>query len=43
MSSEKKIAPNAKWWTLSLDSWAVLPALFAALLIRVGVLQRVPW
>lgn len=28
---------------LSIDSWAVLLALLAALLIRAGVLARVPW
>ena len=27
----------------SLDSWAVLFALLAALLIRVGVLKHIPW
>jgi len=27
----------------SLDSWAVLCALLAALLIRVGVLKHIPW
>jgi hypothetical protein len=30
-------------WKLSLDSWAVLFALLAALLIRVGILKHVPW
>ena len=28
---------------LSLDTWAVLIALLAAVLIRVGALPRVPW
>jgi hypothetical protein len=28
---------------LSLDTWAVLLALFAAILIRIGVISRVPW
>jgi len=27
----------------SLDSWAVLLALAAALLVRIGILQTVPW
>jgi hypothetical protein len=27
----------------SLDSWAVLLALAAALLIRIGILKTVPW
>lgn len=30
-------------WQLSLDSWAVVAALLAALLIRVGVFKHVPW
>jgi hypothetical protein len=33
--------PKKKW--LSLDTWAVLIALAAALLIRAGVLPHVPW
>ncbi len=28
---------------LSLDTWAVLLALAAALLIRAGIIPRVPW
>lgn len=28
---------------LSIDTWAVLLSLLAALLIRVGVLTRIPW
>jgi hypothetical protein len=32
-----------KWRGLSLDTWAVLAALFAALLIRTGVLKHIPW
>lgn len=28
---------------LSLDSWAVILALLAALLVRTGVLKNVPW
>ena len=32
-----------KGWCLSIDSWAVVAALLAALLIRAGVLSRVPW
>jgi hypothetical protein len=28
---------------LSIDSWAVVAALLAALLIRAGVLSRIPW
>jgi hypothetical protein len=28
---------------LSLDTWAVLVALFATALIRLGIISRVPW
>ena len=28
---------------LSLDTWAVLVALAAALLIRAGIIPRIPW
>jgi hypothetical protein len=28
---------------LSLDTWAVLVALAAALLIRTGIIPRIPW
>lgn len=28
---------------ISLDTWAVIVALLAALLIRLGVLKTVPW
>jgi hypothetical protein len=28
---------------LSLDTWAVIVALLAALLIRTGIIPRVPW
>ena len=27
----------------SLDAWAVIVALFAAVLIRTGVIHRIPW
>jgi hypothetical protein len=36
--AETKPAPK-----LSLDTWAVLVALFAAALIRFGLIPRVPW
>jgi hypothetical protein len=36
-------ASRASRWKLSLDSWAVLFALLAALLIRLGVLKHIPW
>ncbi len=28
---------------ISLDTWAVIVALLAAILIHTGVIQRVPW
>ena len=28
---------------LALDEWAVIVALFAAVLIRTGVIHRIPW
>ncbi len=43
MGSEEKVAQVKKPWRLSLDSWAVLIALFAALLVRAGVLKHIPW
>jgi hypothetical protein len=36
--SQTKAAPR-----LSLDAWAVLIALAAAILIRVGLIHRIPW
>ncbi len=36
--TQTKSAPR-----FSLDSWAVLIALAAAVLIRVGVIHRIPW
>jgi len=42
--STNTVSLNArKGWLLSIDSWAVVAALLAALLIRAGVLTRVPW
>ena len=32
-----------RWWKLSLDSWAVVLALLAALLVRAGVFKHIPW
>lgn len=34
---------SGKRWKLSLDSWAVILALLAALLVRVGVFKHIPW
>jgi hypothetical protein len=42
--STNAASPNMRRsWLLSIDSWAVVAALLAALLIRTGVLTRVPW
>jgi hypothetical protein len=40
--SARSTSPR-KSWLLSVDSWAVVAALLAALLIRAGVLTHVPW
>jgi hypothetical protein len=37
-NSQTKPSPR-----LSLDAWAVLIALAAAVLIRVGLIHRIPW
>jgi len=43
MSAETNPVKSEKPWKLSLDSWAVLLALLAALLVRAGVLKHIPW
>lgn len=43
MSVEVNATNAGKRWKLSLDSWAVLVALLAALLIRAGVFKHIPW
>ena len=43
MSAETNAVKNGKPWKLSLDSWAVLLALLAALLVRAGVFKHIPW
>jgi hypothetical protein len=43
MSTNAISLNSRKRWLLSVDSWAVLAALLAALLVRAGVLSRVPW
>ena len=40
-ANTQPLLPRKKW--LSIDTWAVLIALAAALLIRAGVLTHVPW
>ena len=43
MTTDEKEVPQWKPWRLSLDSWAVVVALFAALLVRAGVFKHIPW
>jgi len=43
MSTQETLAEPKKPWRLSLDSWAVVVALLAALLVRVGVFKHIPW
>jgi hypothetical protein len=43
MSTEESEVQVKKPWRLSLDSWAVVVALLAALLVRAGVFKHIPW
>jgi hypothetical protein len=43
MSANAVALSSRKSRLLSVDSWAVVAALLAALLIRAGVFTRVPW
>jgi hypothetical protein len=43
MSTQEKTAAIEKRRGLSLDGWAVLLALLAALLVRAGIFRHVPW
>jgi hypothetical protein len=43
MSATAKSVGSGSRWKLSLDTWAVLTAFLAALLIRAGVFKHVPW
>jgi hypothetical protein len=43
MSTNTEALSSRKSWLLSVDSWAVVAALLAALLIRAGVFTRIPW
>lgn len=47
MSADTNVGANVlnsrKRWSLSLDAWAVVLALLAALLIRAGVFKQIPW
>ena len=43
MSEQMRAVGSGSRWRPSLDTWAVLAAFLAALLIRVGVFKRIPW
>jgi hypothetical protein len=43
MGTEANAVENGNRWRLSLDSWAVVVALLAALLVRTGVFKHIPW
>jgi hypothetical protein len=43
MSTEDGEVQVKKPWRLSLDSWAVVIALLAALLVRAGAFKHIPW
>lgn len=43
MAEAPQPRPNATRFQLTTDWWAVLTALVLALLVRVGVIHRVPW
>jgi hypothetical protein len=43
MSTNAAALSSPKGRLLSIDSWAVVAALLAALLIRAGVFTRIPW
>ncbi len=38
-----KLAALRSYSQLSLDTWAVITAFLAALLIRAGVIKHIPW
>ncbi|MGA2903502.1 MAG: hypothetical protein ABSD98_06715 [Candidatus Korobacteraceae bacterium] len=43
MSTNSRKPAPAKRWQLSVDGWAVTIALVLALLVRLGLIHRVPW
>jgi len=43
MRSNDSSAIPGKKWKLSVDGWAVVAAIVAALLIRAGVFKHIPW
>jgi hypothetical protein len=43
MSAEANAGKTGSRWKLSLDTWALVVALVAALLVRAGVFKHIPW
>jgi hypothetical protein len=43
MSAQENVEQVKKPWRVSLDTWAVVVALLAALLVRAGVFKHIPW
>jgi hypothetical protein len=43
MSPQENRVQVKKPWRISLDTWAVVLALLAALLVRIGVFRHVRW
>jgi hypothetical protein len=43
MSETKSVTAKKYPLALSLDAWAVIVSLVAALLIRAGIISRIPW
>jgi len=43
VSAEKQAANRRTLRNVSLDTWAVVIALLAALLIRAGIVKHIPW
>ena len=36
-------SPVTSKWRISVDTWAVILALLAVVLIRIGILKAIPW
>jgi hypothetical protein len=43
MSADSRKPSPPERWQLSVDGWAVTIALLLALLVRLGLIHRVPW
>jgi hypothetical protein len=43
MSEEERALGVSRKWLFSVDTWAVLAAFLAALLIRAGAFRHIPW